>query len=134
MLSMQVVFLGAALLGFGLTIKYRRFLTIRFGLLLVLTLWAEYSLVLGWGRFSLDTVPVLALIFGIGIDEWMKQKFARSEEISSYQLGGFDLPRAQRWRWGRDLKLLALTTSGRRRGSSSCHTNGWILRDLEREV
>jgi hypothetical protein len=37
-------------------------------------LWAEYSLVLGWGRFSLDTVPVLALVFGIGIDEWMKQK------------------------------------------------------------
>ena len=74
MLSMQVVFLGAALLGLGLTIRYHQLVKIRFGLLLVLTLWAEYSLVLGWGRFSLDTVPVLALVFGIGIDEWMKQK------------------------------------------------------------
>jgi 4-amino-4-deoxy-L-arabinose transferase-like glycosyltransferase len=74
MLSMQVVFLGAALLGFGLTIRYRQLFKVRFGLLLILTLWAEYSLVLGWGRFSLDTVPVLALVFGTGIDEWMKQK------------------------------------------------------------
>jgi hypothetical protein len=74
MLSMQVVFLGAAVLGLGLTIKYRRFVKIRFGLLLVLTLWAEYSLVLGWGRFSLDTVPVLAVVFGTGIDGWMKRK------------------------------------------------------------
>jgi 4-amino-4-deoxy-L-arabinose transferase-like glycosyltransferase len=74
MLSMQVVFLGAALLGFGLTIRYRQLLKIRLGLLLILTLWAQYSLVLGWGRFSLDTVPVLALFFGIGIDQWMKQR------------------------------------------------------------
>ncbi len=74
MLSMQVVFLGAALLGFGLTIRYRQLHKIGFGLLLVLTLWAQYSLVLGWGRFSLDTVPVLALVFGTGIDDWMKQK------------------------------------------------------------
>src|SRR5207248_3617079 len=63
MLTMQVVFLGAALLGLGLTIRYHQLVKIRFGLLLVLTLWAEYSLVLGWGRFSLDTVPVLALVF-----------------------------------------------------------------------
>jgi 4-amino-4-deoxy-L-arabinose transferase-like glycosyltransferase len=76
MLSMQVVFLGAALLGFGLTVRYRQLLKIRFGLILVLTLWAEYSLVLGWGRFSLDTVPILAVVFGTGIDEWMKQEVA----------------------------------------------------------
>jgi 4-amino-4-deoxy-L-arabinose transferase-like glycosyltransferase len=74
MLSMQVVFLGTALLGFGLTIRYRQLLKIRFGLLLILTLWAEYSLVIAWARYSLDTVPVLALVFSTGIDEWMKQK------------------------------------------------------------
>ena len=74
MLSMQVVFLGAVLLGFGLTIRYHQLFKIRFGLVLILTLWAEYSLVLGWGRFSLDTVPVLAVVFGTGIDEWMKTK------------------------------------------------------------
>jgi len=79
MLSMQVVFLGAALLGFGLTIRYRQLFKIRFGLLLVLTLWAEYSLVLGWGRFSLDPVPILAVVFGTGIDEWMKQEVGRNE-------------------------------------------------------
>ena len=76
MLSMQVVFLGAALFGLWLTIRYHQLFKIRFGLLLVLTLWAEYSLVLGWGRFSLDTVPILAVVFGTGIDEWMKQRSA----------------------------------------------------------
>jgi 4-amino-4-deoxy-L-arabinose transferase-like glycosyltransferase len=83
MLSMQVVFLGAALLGFGLAIKYRQLLKIRFGLILILTLWAEYSLVLGWGRFSLDTVPVLAVVFGIGVDEWMKRKVGGSQVMRS---------------------------------------------------
>ena len=76
MLSMQVVFLSAAVLGLGLTIRYGQLFKIRFGLLLVLTLWAEHSLVLGWGRFSLDTVPVLAVVFGTGIDTWMKEKMA----------------------------------------------------------
>jgi 4-amino-4-deoxy-L-arabinose transferase-like glycosyltransferase len=83
MLSMQVVFLGAALLGFGLTIRYHQLVKIRFGLLLVLTLWAEYSLVLGWGRYSLDTVPVLALFFGTGIDEWMKRKVDGNQVMRS---------------------------------------------------
>jgi 4-amino-4-deoxy-L-arabinose transferase-like glycosyltransferase len=87
MLSMQVVFLGAALLGFGLTVRYRQLLKIRFGLLLVLTLWAEYSLVLGWGRFSLDTVPILAVVFGIGIDEWMKQKVGGNQVMKSSHSG-----------------------------------------------
>jgi hypothetical protein len=83
MLSMQVVFLGVALLGFGLVIRYHQFRKIRFGLLLILTLWAQYSLVLGWGRFSLDTVPVLAVVFGTGIDEWMKQKVDRNQVTRS---------------------------------------------------
>jgi hypothetical protein len=76
MLSMQVVFLGAALLGLGLAIRYRQLLKIRFGLLLILTLWAEYCLVIAWCRYSLDTVPVLAVVFGTGIDEWMKRRSA----------------------------------------------------------
>jgi 4-amino-4-deoxy-L-arabinose transferase-like glycosyltransferase len=75
-MSMQVVFLGAALLGLGLAIRYRQLLKIRFGLLLILTLWAEYSLVIAWCRYSLDTVPVLAVVFGTGIDEWMKRRSA----------------------------------------------------------
>jgi 4-amino-4-deoxy-L-arabinose transferase-like glycosyltransferase len=83
MLSMQVVLLGAALLGLGLTIRYRQLFKIRFGLLLVVTLWAEYSLVLGWGRYSLDTVPVLAVVFGTGIDAWMKRKVRWNEVTKS---------------------------------------------------
>jgi hypothetical protein len=83
MLSMQAVFLGAALLGLGLAIRYRQLLKIRFGLLLVLTLWAEYSLVIAWARYSLDTVPVLAVVFGTGIDEWMKQKVRRNQVTRS---------------------------------------------------
>jgi hypothetical protein len=83
LLSMQVVFLGAALLGFGLIIRYRQLRKIRFGLLLVVTLWVEYSLVIAWGRYSLDTVPVLAVVFGIGIDEWMKQKVHRNQVMRS---------------------------------------------------
>jgi 4-amino-4-deoxy-L-arabinose transferase-like glycosyltransferase len=79
MLSMQAVFLSAALLGFGLAVRYGQLFKIRFGLLLVLTLWAEYSLVLGWGRFSLDTVPVLAVVFGTGIDVWMRQKISGNQ-------------------------------------------------------
>ena len=96
MLSMQVVFLGAALLGFGLTIRYRQLFKIRFGLLLVLTLWAEYSLVLGWGRFSLDPVPILAVVFGTGIDEWMKQEVGRNEVMRRSHSGDdLELPRAR---------------------------------------
>jgi len=30
--------------------------------------------------FSLDTVPVLAVVFGTGIDEWMKQKWHCQEQ------------------------------------------------------
>jgi len=83
LLSMQMVFLGAALLGLGLTIKYGQLSKIRFGLLLVVTLWAEYSLVIAWGRYSLDTVPVLAVVFGAGIDAWMKRKVRWNEVMRS---------------------------------------------------
>jgi len=40
-------------------------------------------LVIAWGRYSLDTVPVLALVFGTGIDEWMKQKVGRNQVMRS---------------------------------------------------
>jgi hypothetical protein len=83
MLSMQMFFLGATLLGLGLTIRYRQFIKIRFGLLLILTLWAEYSLVIAWARYSLDTVPVQAVVFGTGIGEWMKQKIRRNRVTRS---------------------------------------------------
>lgn len=77
MAIMQVPPLAAALLGLWLGIRYRQLHKLRFGLGLVLILWGEYSLVLGWGRFSLDTVPVLAFVFGAGIDAWLTHKTRR---------------------------------------------------------
>jgi hypothetical protein len=41
-------------------------------------LWSEHCLVFAWGRFSLDLVPVLGLLFGLGIDAWMKQSAEKS--------------------------------------------------------
>jgi hypothetical protein len=39
----------------------------------------RFFLVLGSDRFSLDTVPILAVVFGTGIDKWMKQKVGGNE-------------------------------------------------------
>jgi len=80
LLAMQVLYLGAALMGFWLLFIHRQLYRIRFGLLLILVVWAEHILVFGWGRFSLDLVPILGIMFGLGIDTWMKQNY---EEASS---------------------------------------------------
>ncbi len=74
MAAMQTVLLGAAMVGLWLAVQYHQLRKLRFGLLLILVLWAEHSLVLGWGRFSLDTVPVLAVLFGAGVDAWLRNK------------------------------------------------------------
>lgn len=72
MAVMQIPLLSAALLGLYLAIRHHRAHTLRLGFVLILILWGEHSLVFGWGRYSLDTVPVLALIFGTGIDAWLR--------------------------------------------------------------
>jgi hypothetical protein len=77
MAAMQMPFLGASLVGLWLTIRHGRLDRVRFALVLVGILWAEHSLVLGWGRFSLDTVPALAIVFGVGIDAWLKHRSIR---------------------------------------------------------
>jgi 4-amino-4-deoxy-L-arabinose transferase-like glycosyltransferase len=71
MAAMQIPLVGAALVGLYYVIRYRQAYRLRFGFALILILWAEYSLVFGWGRYSLDTVPVLAFAFGIGFDAWL---------------------------------------------------------------
>ena len=74
MAAMQVPLLGAALLGLWLAIQHRQVHKLRFGLVLIFILWGEYSLVFGWGRYSLDAVPVLAFIFGTGIDARLRHR------------------------------------------------------------
>jgi len=74
MAAIQAPLLIAALLAFTFVIRYRQFARVRFAVVLILILWGEHSLVFGWGRYSLDTVPALALIFGTGIDAWLRNR------------------------------------------------------------
>jgi len=76
MAGMQLPFLGAALIGLHFSVKYRQLHRLRCGLILILILWAEHSVVFGWGRYSLDTVPILAFVFGTGFDAWLRNKSA----------------------------------------------------------
>ena len=91
MAAMQIPLLIAALVGLYYVIRNRQAHRLRFGFALILILWAEYSLVFGWGRYSLDTVPILAFAFGIGFDAWLTgRKLALSDGASR----GHPLPSA----------------------------------------
>jgi 4-amino-4-deoxy-L-arabinose transferase-like glycosyltransferase len=73
LIAMQACYLGAALTGLVLLGRFRQLGLVKFGLALILVQWAEYCLVLPWGRYSLDAVPVLGVIFGLGIDTWIRR-------------------------------------------------------------
>ena len=66
MIMMQVPFLVAVLASLCALFYRRQLHLVKFGLVIVLMLWAEHILVFAWGRFSLDLVPILGLIFGLG--------------------------------------------------------------------
>ena len=66
LILMQVPFLGVVLASLVILLHKRQLHRVKFGLVIVLVLWAEHSLVFAWGRFSLDLVPILGLIFGLG--------------------------------------------------------------------
>jgi len=85
LLTMQAVYLGATLVGFCFLFMYRQVYRIKFGLLLILMLWGVHCLVFAWGRFSLDLVPILAIIFGLGFDTCMKNKDRRDERFTQYR-------------------------------------------------
>jgi hypothetical protein len=70
---MQIVYLGAAIAGLILLLKHHQLGRIKYGLVLILVLWAEHCPVFAWGRFSLDLVPALGVMFGLGIDAWARQ-------------------------------------------------------------
>jgi 4-amino-4-deoxy-L-arabinose transferase-like glycosyltransferase len=78
LILMQIVYLGAAGVGLACLIRARQLDRVKYGLVLILVLWSEHCLVFAWGRFSLDLVPVLGLLFGLGIDAWMKQSAEKS--------------------------------------------------------
>jgi 4-amino-4-deoxy-L-arabinose transferase-like glycosyltransferase len=67
MIIMQVPFLAAVILSLGILIRRRQLHQVKFGLIIILVFWAEHFVVFGWGRFSLDLVPILGLIFGLGV-------------------------------------------------------------------
>ncbi len=69
---MQIVYLGSAVTGLILVWRFHQLARIKYGLALILVLWAEHCPVFAWGRYSLDLVPVLGLMFGLGIDLWVR--------------------------------------------------------------
>lgn len=83
LIAMQAFYLSAALLGFVLLVRNRQLGLVKFGLVLIVVLWTEYCLVFAWGRYSLDTVPVLGLIFGLGIDTWIQRSENAAASLSN---------------------------------------------------
>jgi len=67
LILMQVPLLGAVMASLVILLRRRQLHRVKFGVIIVLVLWAEHFLVFAWGRFSLDLVPILGLIFGLGV-------------------------------------------------------------------
>jgi len=70
LILMQVPFLGAVMASLVILLRRRQLHRVKYGLVIVLVLWAEHIPVFAWGRFSLDLVPILSLIFGLGAAAW----------------------------------------------------------------
>jgi hypothetical protein len=84
LLLMQIVPLSAAMIGFLVLCRYRQLNQIAFGLLLIAVIWGEHCLVFAWGRYSLDLTPVLAVIFGLGIQLLvLPSKHVRGEAVAA---------------------------------------------------
>jgi 4-amino-4-deoxy-L-arabinose transferase-like glycosyltransferase len=70
LILMQVPFLGAVIVSLAILLYRRQLHQITYGLIIIFVLWAEHCLVFAWGRFSLDLVSILGLIFGLGVAAW----------------------------------------------------------------
>jgi 4-amino-4-deoxy-L-arabinose transferase-like glycosyltransferase len=70
LILMQAPFLGGVMASLAILFYKRQVQQVKYGLVIILVLWAEYCLVFAWGRFSLDLVPILGLIFGLGISAY----------------------------------------------------------------
>ncbi len=73
MILMQVPYLAFVIVCLTVLFRKRQLYQLKYGLTIILMLWAEHCPVFAWGRFSLDLVPILALIFGVGVSEWINQ-------------------------------------------------------------
>jgi 4-amino-4-deoxy-L-arabinose transferase-like glycosyltransferase len=71
LILMQVLYLGATLSALVVLVQQGQLHRLKYGLVFILVLWAEHCLVFAWGRFSLDLVPILGLIFGLGVGTWL---------------------------------------------------------------
>jgi 4-amino-4-deoxy-L-arabinose transferase-like glycosyltransferase len=67
LILMQIPFLGAVTASLVILLRRQQLHRVKFGLIMILVLWAEHVVVFAWGRFSLDLVPILGLIFGLGV-------------------------------------------------------------------
>jgi 4-amino-4-deoxy-L-arabinose transferase-like glycosyltransferase len=77
LILMQGPFLGAVIVSLAILLYKRRLLQVKYGLIIISALWAEHIPVFAWGRFSLDLVPILGLICGLGVKAWSVQSNER---------------------------------------------------------
>lgn len=75
---LQLPFIALALWGLLVLARNGRAYQATFAVIPVVVVWGEYSLVYAMGRFSLDFVPLLALMFALGADRWLSSRAGRS--------------------------------------------------------
>lgn len=83
MTGMQIFYLGSAAVSLIILGRAGLMSEVKYPLLLILVLWAEHCPVFAWGRFSLDLVPALAVIVGIGLNQAISRRFPHSSGANS---------------------------------------------------
>jgi 4-amino-4-deoxy-L-arabinose transferase-like glycosyltransferase len=73
-LALQAVPLAAAAAALLVLLRLGLVARVWCAALAVALLWSQYTLVLSMGRYSLDLVPALAVIFGAGADAWLARR------------------------------------------------------------
>ncbi len=87
-LLMQSVYLVLTVIAIFMLLKHRKLAALGSGLLLILALWAEHALVYAMGRHSLDLVPILAMLTGLGLDTWLTQRAGQNRQMQTLQFTG----------------------------------------------
>jgi 4-amino-4-deoxy-L-arabinose transferase-like glycosyltransferase len=85
LILMQVPFLGAVMASLVILHHKRQLHQVKFGLVIIMVLWSEHILVFAWGRFSLDLVPILGLIVGLGVSSAWQPKRVPARNQASLQ-------------------------------------------------
>jgi len=82
---LQFFYLGLSLFGTYHLFKNRGLSNLGIGVLLILALWAEHSLVYAMGRHSMDLIPILALLFGLGTDVWLRRLQEENRDANFFE-------------------------------------------------